>query len=426
MRLPVPRLLLLACALLTVLLVPASALAKSTKRTYPVVKKVTPLKIAIGDKLTIKGTGFKAGKGKNSVVFKRDGKPAVFVKSGLSTKKKIHVTVPDKLAAFLGSDSEGAAVPTRFRLRVLASRFSKHFTSAKLSPVIKPKAGSANPAGTYQECQAKAKVTPADDVDADGLLNGTELAYGVDPCNADSDGDSVSDAYEYWSALDLNGAAHPYPGKAPYPNALDPTDTDIDFDGDGLTLKMEYQAWGYTGRPQPLSYSDGDPYTGGTVLRDSNKDVDSDGLTNFQETTGPMLIGWWTAVYDGSNGPKETVYPDASRRYAQPSFVDPDTDGDGILDGNDDQDHDGYPNWYEVTRPADWLTTYTSTKFPWPTGTHTNPLARVQPYNPCKPIKSPACHDPFPTGYYPVDEDWSNNVTPSTAPPMGPTPGSRL
>jgi hypothetical protein len=426
MRLPVPRLLLLACALLAVLLVPASAMAKSTKRTYPVIKKVTPLKIAVGDKLTIKGTGFKAGKGKNTVVFKRDGKPAVFVKSGLSTKKKIYVTVPDKLAAFLGSDSEGAAVPTRFRLRVLASRFSKHFTSAKLSPVVKPKPGSANPAGTYQECQTKAKATPDADADADGLPNGTELAYAVDPCNADSDGDSVSDAYEYWSALDLNGRAHPYPGKAPYPNPLDGSDTDIDFDGDGLTLKMEYQAWAYTGRPQPLSYSDGDPYTGGTVLRDKDKDVDSDGLTNFQETTGPMLIGWWTAVYDGTNGPKETVYPDAARRFVEPSFVDPDTDGDGILDGNDDQDHDGYPNWYEATRPDNWAATYTSTKYPWPTGTHDNPLARVQPYNPCKPIKSLACHDPFPTGYYPVDEDWFNNVTPSTAPPMGPTPGSRL
>ena len=61
MRLPVPRLLLLACALLAVLLVPASAIAKTTKRTYPVIKKVTPLKIAVGGQLTIRGTGFKAG-----------------------------------------------------------------------------------------------------------------------------------------------------------------------------------------------------------------------------------------------------------------------------------------------------------------------------------------------------------------------------
>ena len=69
------------------------------------------------------------------------------------------------------------------------------------------------------------------------------------PLRADSDSDGVSDGYEYWSALDLNGAAHPFPGKAPYPNALDGTDADLDFDGDGLTLKQEYQAWNYSGRP---------------------------------------------------------------------------------------------------------------------------------------------------------------------------------
>ena len=143
----------------------------------------------------------------------------------------------------------------------------------------------------------------------------------------------------------------PFPGKAPYPNALDGTDTDIDFDGDGLTLKMEYQAWNYSGRPQPLNYSDGEARTGGTTLRDGDKDVDNDGLTNCDETTGPMRMAWWAIRYNGQNGPKETPYYQADRRYLQPSFVDPDSDGDGILDGNDDQDHDGYLNWFEVSRP---------------------------------------------------------------------------
>ena len=196
----------------------------------------------------------------------------------------------------------------------------------------------------------------------------------------------------------------PFPGKAPYPNALDGTDTDMDFDGDGLTLKMEYQAWNYSGRPQPLNYSDGVARTGGTTLRDGDKDVDNDGLTNREETTGPMRMAWWAIRYNGQNGPKETPYYQADRRYLQPSFVDPDSDGDGILDGNDDQDHDGYLNWFEVSRPSDWETTYTSTKFPFPaTSGHTNRLARVNPYNPCKPINSEACHglDNEPGGYYP-------------------------
>jgi hypothetical protein len=263
------------------------------------------------------------------------------------------------------------------------------------------------------------------DDDGDGLPDTLELALGTDSLQADTDGDGVSDGFEYWSALDLNGAAHPFPGKAPYPNALDGSDANLDFDGDGLTLLMEYQAWNYSGRPQPLNYSDGNPHTGGSASRDGDKDVDGDGLTNFEETTGPMRIAWWTAKYDGQSGPKETPYPDAARRFAEPSFIDPDTDGDGILDGNDDQDHDGYPNWFEASRPSDWFTQYASTTYPWPaTPGRTNPLARVNPFNPCKPIYSDACHNPAPLGYYEPGEDWASNVTPATAPPMGTQPGT--
>ena len=275
------------------------------------------------------------------------------------------------------------------------------------------------------------------DDDGDGLPDTLEQALGTDPLQADTDGDGVSDGFEYWSALDLNGAAHPFPGKAPYPNALDGTDANLDFDGDGLTLLMEYQAWNYSGRPQPLNYSDGNPHTGGSILRDGDKDVDGDGLTNFEETTGPMRIAWWTQKYDGQNGPKETPYPDAARRFAEPSFIDPDTDGDGILDGNDDQDHDGYPNWFEVRRPNGsaqyvaagfpdpWETSYTSVAFPFGSGgTHNNRLARVNPFNPCKPIQSAVCHDHPPTGYYPTGEDWQSDTTPANAPHMGPLPGT--
>ena len=396
MRLPVPRLLLLACALLAVLLVPASAMAKSTKRTYPVIKKVTPLKIAVGDKLTIKGTGFKAGKGKNTVVFKRDGKPAVFVKSGLSTKKKIYVTVPDKLAAFLGSDSEGAAVPTRFRLRVLASRFSKHFTSAKLSPIVKPKSGSSStPAGTYQECQDKAKVTPDVDVDGDGLTNGTELAYGVDPCTADSDRDGMIDGYEFYSAKDLNGAALPYPGRRPWPNPLDSTDGQYDFDGDGLTLFEEYKLWKGVGGALPLTvYSDGTQSTGGIVpastpaqqaldidgdgkLTDDERDADADGLSNVVEYKFRGIFSWWVNAIV-----VEKPYTWTTFRELDPAVAD--TDGDGVLDGADDQDHDGYDNFSEMERSRDQ--------------TH----LRVQPFNPCLPNP----HSPTCGRYYPFVDRW--------------------
>jgi hypothetical protein len=698
MRLPVPRLVLLACALLALL--PAGANAASKGSSYPVVTSVTPMKLGIGDVMTITGKNFRKGKNKNTVVFKRDGGRAVFVKAPDATTTKIGVTVPAKLLPFL-LKKKGKRTFTLFRVRVLSKKFAKKFTVKSKSPMIGPDAigggtaddcdgdkiknkvdtdddndlipdtleatlgtdackrdtdgdgesdgweyysaldrnGSAKPApfakpypnpldgkdadidhdgdgltdvqeyaawasfganklplsysggnpasagrGRPPASQAymdrdrngflsdferdadgdgipnmdeggskdRARITKgqsADDTnyydfglftlsyiklaeeqgkdpqpicqginqvpfycvdsaeegpidvqkvdtldwlsadsdgdgirdddddadhddipniteylaeifapwgdrkyrqldacvpnvdsrfcligsadvdndgipnrddtddDGDGLSDTVEQQYKLDALKADTDGDGVSDGYEWWSALDLNGAAHPFPGKAPYPNALDATDADIDFDGDGLTLTEEYKAWNYAGRPQPLNYSDGNPYTSGTAQRDGQKDIDNDGLSNFAETTGPMRIDWWELKYDGQNGPKETPYPDVERRFAEPSFIDPDSDGDGILDGNDDQDHDGYLNWFEVSRPANWQATYTSTAFPWQVDpTHTNPLARVNPFNPCKPIKSAACHDPYPEGYYEPGEDWFNNVTPATAP----------
>ena len=40
----------------------------------------------------------------------------------------------------------------------------------------------------------------------------------------DTDGDSMTDGWEYYAAKDLNVKAVPYPGKRPFPNPLDPSD----------------------------------------------------------------------------------------------------------------------------------------------------------------------------------------------------------
>jgi hypothetical protein len=729
MRLPVPRLVLLACALLA--LIPASANAASKGSPYPVIKTVTPAKLGVGDVMTITGKSFRKGKNKNTVVFKRDGGRAVFVKAPDATTTKIGVTVPAKLLPFL-LKKKGKRTFTRFRIRVLSKKFAKKFTDAKHSPMIGPDAigggtkddcdgdkiknkvdkdddndlisdtleatlgtnpcardsdgdgesdgweyysaldrnGNAKPApfakpypnpldgkdadidhdgdgltdiqeyaawasyganklplsysggnpasagrgappasmaymdrdrngflsdferdadgdgipnmdegGSKDEARitrsqpsddtnyydfglftlayiklaskeskqdeplcaginqvpfycldsmdenpiAVEKVDPLDwltpdsdgdgirddqddndhddvpniteylaeisapwgdrhyrqldacipnadsrfcllggvDIDRDGIPNRDdndddgdllpdtlELSYKLDPRRADSDSDGVSDGYEYYSARDLNGLATPYPGKAPYPNPLDGSDAAIDFDGDGLSLREEFKAWNYTGRPWPLNYSDGTQYTGGLIAAvagmdfdgngyrsDDEKDVDGDGLSNWDETHGRMTIDWWNNTYNGDSSSsvevpyaeyKETEYPHAKAIFLEPSFVNPDSDGDTILDGDDDQDHDGYPNWFEVSRAAGWSDAYTSLPyFPLNTGTHTNPLARVQPFNPCKPVYSTACHRQEPIGYYDNKEDWQSDLhsdRPADIPKIPPIP----
>ena len=56
-----------------------------------------------------------------------------------------------------------------------------------------------------------------------------------------------------------------------------------------------------------------------------------------------MTPGYWKACYDEGA---------AVHRSSTPArdLVDRDTDGDGILDGADDQDHDDIPNIMELSR----------------------------------------------------------------------------
>jgi hypothetical protein len=60
-------------------------------------------------------------------------------------------------------------------------------------------------------------------------------------------------------------------------------------------------------------------------------------------------------------------------KYVEPDYLDPDTDGDGMLDAEDDQDRDDVPNFSELDiRCSDGLE-------------DPQPEANVHPYNPCAP-----------------------------------------
>jgi hypothetical protein len=159
----------------------------------------------------------------------------------------------------------------------------------------------------------------------------------------------------------------------------------------------------------PLAYVDMD---GDGKLSDDERDGDGDGLTNWDESHGRMLQGWWDKKYDGTVYPKETRYPNV---FPEVSIFDPDSDGDGVKDGADDNDFDGLTNSFEVARPANWYIPGSplagiwgreyGDAFPF-TDPMANPWARVHPYNPCKPVWSHTCHLHVPFGHYSDGEVW--------------------
>jgi hypothetical protein len=474
----------------------ATTAAKKKVKKYPTISSVRPMDAHIGDTITIRGRNFKPGRGKNSVIFKRDGGRAVFVKADVGTKKLLKVKLPAKLNGSLAVVN-GAPTTTRFRLRVLAQRLGKKFTSARMSPRVGPEVPPPPPESESKldpdgDCDGDKVVnrTDADD-DNDGLDDGLEGSLGTDACKFDSDLDKVSDGFEHRSAIDLNNddyrnpaATLPYPGKKPYPNALDGTDAGTDYDGDGMTLGDEYGLWQYTiGRGgsaslTALSYSDGLKYSvytrdatgirrpglpaagyekaveftnwlassgyqtvqlpdendepgehvtrplldfnrnglvtasessfldisGDTFLSDDERDEDGDGLSNWVELHGYSTPGWWTDVYN-----RETPF---RITYAGTVATDADTDGDGVRDGADDQDHDDYANIVELSRSRVSGRGFDPPKLnkgladpsPW--------YGRVQPFNPCEPnVDSRTC----PT-YTPLEEPYA----PFDGPPWNP------
>jgi hypothetical protein len=430
---------------LLLLALPASSAAGATKKSKsparPTITSVAPLKLGVGDMLTIRGTNFIVGKKVNSVAFKRAGSPALFVKAAESTRTRMKVIVPASIRTHLATKG-GVALATRFRMRILARRFAKSYTPDKLSPTIDPsvtvddKTGATAPVAPGAGAPGVAAGTPAapaapPDCDIDGIVDAAdpdddndqlsdvlEVTLKTNPCAKDSDGDGLEDGWEYYSAIDLNSSnvpsaippsgvpsdpRAPYPGKRPYPNPLDASDAGIDHDGDSLTAREEHALWvKFTNRALPLSYSDGTQFTGVPVpaptdptlvhlnvlhatdgprdvaeLSDDEKDADGDRLGNFDETHGRMLAGYWRINYKN-----EKMYPDV---YPGTDFLDPDTDGDGILDGNDDQDHDDWSNVDELNR-GPWM---------------------VHPQNPCLPdYMSRSCPRYIPEGvqiYAPFD-----------------------
>jgi hypothetical protein len=443
---------------------PAATASAARSTTYPVVTSIAPMQAKVGDRMKITGRGFVPGRFRNTVVLQRQGQPAVFVKAASATSTRLTITLPDKLTRFV------PATPAKFRVRVLARRFGRAFTTLAKSPTIGLRAGAApvavpgapvagatplapgaTPAATPTapatpppppDCDADGLVDDQDPHDdADGLPDALENQLKTDRCLADTDGDGLQDGWEYRSAVDLNREscpafeyptpcepARPWPGKRPYPNPLDPADAGTDFDGDALPARLEHAAWMRKGdrNIDKLWYSDGlqasqdaNPTDGcrGMVvppaldgqfaltpeseifysldhdqdrcLNDAERDEDGDWLSNREESSGVLSGPTWT-----EKRWEEAAFP---VRYAGTEWLDPDTDGDGVKDGQDDQDFDDFWNVEERFRGRK-----SSTKpppgLPRPPGappwidTGARDGLWVSPFNPCLPTtKSRTC-----------------------------------
>jgi hypothetical protein len=438
-----PRFLLLAALLLLVAAPAASAASKA-----PSITKVSPMRVKVGSKLTIKGKNFSSSRTRNTIFFRGAGGTTAFAKPTRASRTKLVIKVPSSVGKLL-KRSSGKALSTRLKIRVLTTKFSK-YTATRLSPVVTgtgvpsnraPSSGGGSGGSGGSNPSIQAPSCTGTDPDGDLLSTATENAIRTNPCNADTDGDGVSDGFEYQSARDLNDDESqnpntflPYPGKRPYANPLDPTDANTDYDRDSLTLAEEQQLWLYTiahGSPRtlsPLTYSDGEQYSAyardgsghrvpnlaaagyskqadflgwassagyrtvtlsdgepwydgsqrntyglldfnrdgvesstvqpgyarsetlyydlnrNGVLSDDERDEDADGLTNFDELHGRGTPEYWSSCYS-----LEHAFPIP---YAGTSPTDADSDGDGVRDGADDQDHDDIPNISELSRNA--------------------------------------------------------------------------
>ncbi len=114
-------------------LVPASATLAETGPA-PTVTRDQPMRVSVGNLLTITGEHFKARRSRNTVIFRGPDGRFVFAKPQRATTGKLVLRIPAGATRLLRV-SDGQPLPTRLKLRVLTGKFSRS-TSRRLSPVV--------------------------------------------------------------------------------------------------------------------------------------------------------------------------------------------------------------------------------------------------------------------------------------------------
>ncbi len=210
------------------------------------------------------------------------------------------------------------------------------------------------------------------DSDGDGLLDGEEVMIGTDPSNWDTDGDGRND----W---------HEVTGGGPIPT--DPFDPDTDDDGlldsaevfgsnptnpvncdtdaDGLCdggVRTPYMLSGHPsvvvnprcltgigGHPNPLGIGEnerGDGTRHPDETDPNNPDTDGDAVGDgIERLSFSVSRQHMIPATDLFGRPITVVYPEANNVKPVCGCMDPlnpDSDGDGLLDGEEDVNHDGH------------------------------------------------------------------------------------
>ena len=204
-------------AALGALMVPATAGAavhadasakKKKKAKLPVVTRVSPLNVEIGQKLEIRGRNFLRGRNKNTVVFKRSGGKAVFVKADVGTTKLLRLTVPAKLEREFVDGAAPRRLPTRFRIRVLAKKFGKKYTALSRSPIVsltrrRRRPASSSPSPTVTATATARRTGPTPTTTTTASATPIEQSLNLNPCIGDTDADGLEDKFEF--DCDRNG-----------------------------------------------------------------------------------------------------------------------------------------------------------------------------------------------------------------------------
>jgi IPT/TIG domain len=134
------RLLTICLLALATTLVAASA-TPAASDPAPTITRVQPMRVSVGNLITITGTHFNAQRRRNTIIFRGPDGRVAFAKPRSATTSKLVIRVPAGVARLLRV-SDGVQLPTRFKLRVLSGQFSK-FTPRRLSPVVTAAAPSS-------------------------------------------------------------------------------------------------------------------------------------------------------------------------------------------------------------------------------------------------------------------------------------------